>query len=75
MLQRTPDFSAYKIEAFALLTTCVGILVHTFFTFHLYQLTIQIIWGYYLGRAARNMTLALVTPEKSAPQNLTGKAT
>lgn len=45
----------YKIEAFALLTTCVGLLLHTFFTFHLYHLSIQIIFGYYLGRSARNI--------------------
>ncbi len=46
-------FSEFRVEAFALLVVCVGLLVHTFFTFHLYQLTIQIIFGFYLGRAAK----------------------
>ncbi|NYT47417.1 MAG: O-antigen ligase family protein, partial [Candidatus Methanofishera endochildressiae] len=73
-LKYTPDFSAYKIEAFALLATCVGILVHTFFTFHLYQLTIQIIWGYYLGRAARNITVSADAAVEPVPQKLAGKA-
>ena len=47
--------SPQKIEAFILLSTCVAMLVHTFFTFNLYQLSIQIIWGYYLGRASRHL--------------------
>jgi len=46
-------FSANKLEAFTLLATCIGLLIHTFFTFHLYQITIQIILGFYLGRAAK----------------------
>ena len=45
----------HKIEAFALLSTCAGLLLHTFFTFHLYHLSMQIIFGYYLGRSARNI--------------------
>ena len=45
--------STNKIEAFILLTPCIGLLVHTFFTFHLYQLSMQIIFGYYLGQAAK----------------------
>ena len=47
-----------KIAAFALLATCLGMLVHTFFTFHLYQLSIQVILGYYLGGAAKYIHLA-----------------
>ena len=43
----------HKSESFALLTTCIGLLLHTFFTFHLYHLSMQIIFGYYLGRSAR----------------------
>ncbi|MBT5966096.1 MAG: O-antigen ligase family protein [Gammaproteobacteria bacterium] len=72
-IKRTADFSAYKVEAFALLATCVGIMVHTFFTFHLYQLTIQILWGYFLGRSARNIAMTSEAPEKPIPQKLTGK--
>lgn len=45
--------SNYRTEAFILLTPCIGMLVHTFFTFHLYQLSMQIIFGYYLGQAAK----------------------
>ena len=74
IIERTPDFSAHKIEAFALLATCAGILVHTFFTFHLYQLTIQLVWGYYLGRASRNIVLASDAAQKPVPQELSGKA-
>ena len=74
IIQRTPNFSAHKIEAFALLATCAGLLVHTFFTFHLYQLTIQVVLGYYLGRASRNIVLASDAAQKSAPQKLNGKA-
>jgi tetratricopeptide (TPR) repeat protein len=58
-------FSEYKIEAFALLVTCVGLLAHTFFTFHLYQLTIQIIFGFYLGRAAKILHTEYAIPTVS----------
>jgi len=43
----------YKIESFIFLTVSLGLLVHSFFTFHLYQLAMQLIFGYYLGRSAR----------------------
>ncbi|OQK17328.1 hypothetical protein AU255_05450 [Methyloprofundus sedimenti] len=46
-------FSAYKTEALALLIPCIGMLIHTFFTFHLYHLSMQIIFGYYLGQASK----------------------
>lgn len=44
--------STNKTEALVLLIPCIGMLIHTFFTFHLYQLSMQIIFGYYLGQAA-----------------------
>ena len=43
----------YKIESFIFLAVSLALLVHSFFTFHLYQLAMQIIFGYYLGRSAR----------------------
>ena len=43
----------YKIESFIFLTVSLSLLVHSFFTFHLYQLAMQLIFGYYLGRSAR----------------------
>lgn len=42
-----------KIESLILLAPCLGMLVHTFFTFHLYQIPIQILFCYYLGSAAK----------------------
>lgn len=53
MTSQWPKPSAHKIEALALLTSCIGLLMHTFFTFHLYHFTLQIIFGYYLGRSSR----------------------
>ncbi len=48
------SYSKHKIEAFSFLIPCIGLLTHSFFTFNLYQLTMQILWGYYLGRSARH---------------------
>ncbi len=53
MTSQWPKPSTHKIEALALLTPCIGLLMHTFFTFHLYHFTLQIIFGYYLGRSSR----------------------
>jgi len=56
-----------KIEAFSLLATSVAMLVHTCFTFHLYYLMFQILWGFYLGRAAyllqADRQLVVVSPD------------
>ncbi|TXL19576.1 hypothetical protein BMR06_09225 [Methylococcaceae bacterium HT5] len=49
---------SHKIESFIYLTVCIGLLLHTFFTFHLYQLTMQIMFAYYLGRSTRHFYLA-----------------
>lgn len=49
--------SVEKNASFIYLAVCLGLLVHTFFTFHLYQLSMQIIFGYYLGRSARYFQL------------------
>ncbi len=46
-----------KNESFIYLVVCMGVLMHTFFTFHLYHLSMQIILGYYLGRSARYFQL------------------
>jgi len=46
-----------KNESFIYLVVCMGVLMHTFFTFHLYHLSMQIIFGYYLGRSARYFQL------------------
>lgn len=55
IMRREADFSIDKKEACVLLLTCTGLLIHTFFTFHIYQLTMQIIFGYYLGQASRHL--------------------
>jgi len=46
-----------KNESFIYLVVCMGVLMHTFFTFHLYHLSMQIILGYYFGRSARYFQL------------------
>ena len=50
--------SAYKSESFTFLAVAIGMLAHTFLTFHLYHLTMQILWGYCLGRSAKYFQLA-----------------
>ena len=66
VLRVYPNLSTHKTEAFVLLTTSIGMLAHTFFTFHLYQLTIQIVWGYYLGQATKNLNIDLNVSSYSA---------
>ena len=56
--KRATTLSSNQIEAFALLSTSVAMLAHTFFTFNLYHLTMQIIFGFYLGRAAKLVSIS-----------------
>lgn len=61
------------IEAIFLLSTCIGMLIHTFFTFHLYQLTMQIIFGYYLGQVSQFLYLEQGQPIKITPPLISKK--
>jgi len=53
IVKPSADLPVQKNESFIYLVICIGLLVHTFFTFHLYHISMQIIFGYYLGRSAR----------------------
>lgn len=46
--------SAEKTDAVILLATCLGMLTHTFFTFHLYHESMLVLFAYYLGCASKN---------------------
>lgn len=55
--------------AFVLLTPCIGMLMHTFFTFNLYHFSMQMMLGYYLGRAAGCMRENSIRQEGEADSN------
>jgi len=57
IIKPASSIAVEKNESFIYLAVCMGVLVHTFFTFHLYHLSMQIILGYYLGRSARYFQL------------------
>lgn len=50
-------------ESFIYLIISLGLLAHTFFTFHLYHVSIEILMGYYLGRSAKTTVSSVTNPQ------------
>ena len=58
LLQKQTGVLSYQhTEALVLIVSCIGMLAHTFFTFHLYHASMLILLSYYLGRAAKNVQI------------------